>query len=151
MQGVARSLRELSRVPSYASAEASQSIARLIQYEFATGTDPYGKPWKPLKPSTVARKGHATINVDTHALKDGIQVKPMPGAGIQVTIDADYAAYVQRVRPVLPTGRLPKAWGVAINDAIQEAKRRWAKAAMANVDPVDAMLELSQLLDAAAE
>lgn len=151
MQSAARAIRSLAAVPSQASREAAKSIQRLVDLEFATGTDPYGKPWKPLKPATVRRKGHARPNVDTENLWKGAQVTPLPGAGIAVTFEDDYAAYVQKARPVLPNRGLPRAWAGAIAVAITDAKARWAKNAGAEVDSSDAARELAQAYDAAAE
>jgi hypothetical protein len=152
MQSAARGLRELARVPSYASPAAARSIAVLIDQEFQTGRDPYGKPWKANAPSTVRRKGHANPNIDTLRLRHGITVKPMSGAGVSVTIHADYAAFVQKVRPILPNNRLPRAWAAAIAGAITDAKRHWADRSGAKIDSVDAMIELAALLnDQAAE
>jgi hypothetical protein len=150
LQGVARALRELARVPSRASGPASKAIAKLIDDEFANGTDPYGKPWRPIKDSTIARKGSSQINIETTDLRRGIDVRPMRGAGIQITVSVPYAVYVQRVRPVLPTRQLPSSWAQAIATAMTTAKRDWAKssgsASAPIIDSADAMLELAQLL-----
>lgn len=35
---------------------------------FATATGPDGQPWAPLAPSTIKRKGHATILIDSDAM-----------------------------------------------------------------------------------
>lgn len=151
MQSVARALRELSKVPAQASREASVGIARLIDRQFATGTDPYGKPWKPLKASTIKRKGNARINVDTENLWKGVQVKPSSGAGVTVTFDDSYAAYVQNVRPILPNRGLPKSWAEVIAMSLTNAKQRCADKSGAILDSVDAMMELRDLLESAAE
>jgi len=151
MQSAARAMRDLADVPSQASREAALGIQRLVDLEFATGTDPYGKPWKALRPATIQRKGHARPNIDTENLWKGARVAPLPGAGVSVTFEDDYAAYVQKVRPVLPNRGLPRAWAGAIATAITNAKARWAKNAGAEVDSSDAARELAQAYDAAAE
>jgi hypothetical protein len=151
MQSAARALRELAGVPAAASREASESIAKLIDRQFATGTDPYGKPWKPLAPSTIKRKGNARINVDTENLWKGVQVAPLPGAGVSVTFADDYAAYVQTVRPVLPNRGVPKPWAAAIADAVGHAKARWAAKAGATLAEGDAEHDRTQFTDLAAE
>lgn len=149
LKSVERALRQLSQVPSRAAGPASTSIAELIQQEFASGTDPYGKAWRPLKKSTVRRKGNSRPNIDTNDLRDSIDVRPMSGAGVQITLGVDYAAFVQLARPVLPTRGLPKSWASAIAKATDNAKRDWARSAGAGapvIDAADAMLELAQLL-----
>jgi len=124
MQSVARAIRELSRVPARASRGASESIAALIQRQFDTGTDPYGRAWKPLKPSTIKKKGHARILIDKEKLRKGIDVRPMSGAGVQITIDADYAKYHQGTRPILPNRGLPATWKAAITGALTQETQR---------------------------
>lgn len=126
MAGVAKAIQALTRVPSQAAAKAAPKIADLIQQEFDSGRDPYGNPWKSLAPSTVRRKGHARPNIDTHDLENGIQVKPLPGAGIQITVGPDYAVYVQRQRAFLPKYGLPKAWNEALELAAEESRKDWA-------------------------
>jgi hypothetical protein len=123
MQKIASAIRALTHVPSRASRGAAHSIGQLIDRQFDTGTDPYGKRWKPLKPSTIKRKGHAQIGVDSHRMRDSLEVKPMSGAGVQITAGPEYTAYFSRKRPLFPTHGLPRAWRNAITDALNvEAK-----------------------------
>jgi hypothetical protein len=121
MAGVARALRELVHVPAKASLGASDSIAKLIDQQFDTGTDPYGRAWKPLKASTIKRKGHARIGVDSGAMQRGIDVRPMSGAGVQISVDEDYAPYFSRRRALFPNKGLPATWRAAIASALAES------------------------------
>jgi hypothetical protein len=141
MADVATAIRDLVHVPSRASRGASESIAALIDGQFKTGTDPYGEPWKALKASTIKRKGHAVIGIESSDMRRGIDVKPMQSAGVQITIDADYAAYFQRARPLLPNRGLPVTWQRAITNALSESAR----------DAVQGTGATGSLLDAAAE
>lgn len=43
-------------------------VRKLHESYFKTESDPSGKPWRPLAPSTVAKKGHDTILVDKQRL-----------------------------------------------------------------------------------
>lgn len=123
MQKIASAIRALTHVPSRASRGVATSIGKLIERQFDTGTDPYGRRWKPLKPSTIKRKGHAQIGVDSHAMRDSIDVRPMSGAGVQITVGPDYAAYFSRRRPLFPDKGLPASWRKAVTDALgAEAK-----------------------------
>lgn len=51
---------------------------------FASSTGPDGNKWPPLAPSTVKRKGHSTILVETSALKASLT---QPQAGVRIVID----------------------------------------------------------------
>lgn len=153
MQQCSRALRQLASVPSQASREASSEILKLIDRQFDDQRDPYGKPWKPLKPSTVKRKGFSLIGFETGRLRAGIRVAPMSGAGVGFQIDAPYAVYFHRRRPILPTRGVPKAWAAAIGAALEHATGRWAREELpkpvAEMTVQEAMVELSYLLSAA--
>lgn len=127
-------LRELASVPSQAAKEASESISDLIQEEFDAGTDPYGKSWAPLRPATLKKGRHPPPLTDTHNMRDSIDVQPMRGAGIQITLDETPATFHQTgtvkmaKRPILPDGgRMPPTWVDAIADAVDEAVQRRMK------------------------
>lgn len=120
MLKIASAMRALAHVPSRASRGAAVSIGKLIQRQFDTGTDPYGRPWKPLKRSTIERKGHAQIGVDSRKMRDSIDVRPMSGAGVQITVGPEYSAYFARRRPLFPNKGLPVTWRKAITDALSK-------------------------------
>lgn len=57
-----RALRALARHlddPAPALAEIGEVLLRSTRARFAAGRDPRGRPWAPLSPVTIARKGHA--------------------------------------------------------------------------------------------
>lgn len=119
------SVEQLRRVPSVASTEAARRITGLIHMEFEEGHDPYGRPWQQLAASTVRKKGHDRILVDTHLAEDTTRAVPMSGAGIQVETNQPALAFHQvggsRLprRPVYPDNRgLPDSWNAAIAESL---------------------------------
>lgn len=123
---LASNIRKLASVPSQASKDAAVGIANLIENQFDTGTDPYGNAWAPLK------KGGASHLTENHPLRDSIEVKPMSGGGVSVTIGEEYGYYHQTgtsrmpARPILPVRTMPEAWRTAISDACDAAFERTA-------------------------
>jgi hypothetical protein len=119
-------LRRMASVPARASKLAAENVREVITGEYATGSNPYGAPWAPLKPSTLAKGRHAPPLTDTGALDAGTNVQPLPGAGISVTFDAPYASFHHTgtsrmaARPVAPTGAFPRSWEKAITNALDE-------------------------------
>lgn len=121
-------LRELASVPSQAVKAASEDIADLIEKEFDAGNDAYGQPWAPLKKSTLKKGRHPPPLTDTRQLRESVEVKPMKGAGIQITLDEVPGVFHQKgtknmvKRPILPDGpRMPEPWTQAIASAADEA------------------------------
>jgi len=52
---------------------ARNHIETKLERQFATGTDPDGIPWEPLKPDTLARKQGGSILVKSGKLRDSFQ------------------------------------------------------------------------------
>ena len=130
---LADNLNRLAGIPSQATRDAARGIKRAIDDEFRAGLDPYGKPWTPLQESTIQKKGSSAILIETEAMRKGIKVRPMPGAGIAITSDAEYLGFHQGQgsprahvppRHVLPEGELPDTWERAIADALDNAFER---------------------------
>jgi phage gpG-like protein len=122
-------LRRLAGVPSQVSAEGAEAIKELIEEEFDAGSDAYGNAWAPLAPATLAKGRTPPPLSDTEAMRDSLDVSPMPGAGISITIDqpagihqtgASKGNWRMPARPVLPDRSFPKAW----TDALAEASER---------------------------
>lgn len=131
LRKLAANMRKLAKVPSRASRAASEKIAEAIQEQFDAGVDPYGEPWAPLAPSTLERKRGPGILDETGAMRESIEVSPMAGAGIKVTVGTDYAQFHQTgtsrmpARKILPDeSGLPDTWERAIEDAVDEAFER---------------------------
>ena len=122
---------ELATVPSRAAREASEDIQTLIDDEYSHGADPYGSAWAPLRPSTLATGRTPPPLTASSDMRDGTEVHPMSGAGIDVSIDEPYWVFHQTgtarmaARPILPDGtELPPSWVSAIAGACDAAVKR---------------------------
>lgn len=131
LQTVIKSVRALARVPAKAATEASRSIRTLVAEQIDAQTDPYGTPWAPHSEATKKRWPSHPILVLTGNMLGNLEVKPMAGSGISVTMGgADYAAFHQigttnmPARPVLPGVRgLPPSWSQAISQAFDKTSK----------------------------
>jgi len=131
---LAQNIARLARVPSQASAAVSKGIGELIEEEFGGAKDPYGAPWQEHAPETVARWGPHPILQLTQAMRSSVDVKPMAGAGVSITVGAPYAAPHQTgwsgpqgsgpARPVLPARGMPPAWKAVIENAVTAEVRK---------------------------
>ncbi len=136
-------LGKLAEVPSKVAGDVSEKLADLIDEEFEADVDPYGEPWEPLMASTIDRKhGDDRILERTGDMRNDVDVRPMAGAGIRISIaggrEGDAGAYHQNgapgtpmvARPVLPgsssDGNLPPSWADAIDEAGGDAFREAA-------------------------
>lgn len=135
LRKIRRAVNRLAEVPSRVARDGASEIKALIGQQFAAQTDAYGRPWAQHEPATVERWGaHAILNL-TGALAD-VDVKPLAGAGIGITLGAKYGAFHQVgtarmvARPILPDGPLPDSWRAALagagasafDDIMSEAK-----------------------------
>lgn len=77
---------ELARIPSQVSAQAARDLSKEIQRNFDRGVDPFGKAWKPLAKSTIAKGRRAPPLTDTGEGRRSVVVRPAVGAGIQITV-----------------------------------------------------------------
>ena len=126
-----RNIGLLARIPSRMAPAVSHEIGKLIQSEFNAGVDPYGRPWAKLKPSTLARGRRPPPLTHTGKMRGGITVKPMAGAGIEITFASDVPAIFHQygtkrmaARPMLPRGVLPATWNRAIERVGETEFRR---------------------------
>lgn len=129
-------IRKLSDLPRAVAVEAAPGINRLLREEFLNGTDPYGRPWAPLRPATLARGRRPPPLTDTKALRDGTKATPRSGrrAGLVLITGAPYGYFHQvgfRVgktnvepRRVLPQSGLPAGWKIVLRDAARRCARR---------------------------
>src|SRR5689334_8171255 len=111
-----RAIRELTKVPAQIAPAVAKRIKKDIERYFSAGTDPYGKPWAPLRPATLAKGRRPPPLTDTSKGRKGIKVKPQAGAGLRITSDTSYMVYHMRAtgnraaRKFLPEGVLPANW-----------------------------------------
>lgn len=129
LDSLAAALRALAEVPSQASAEVSEEISRLIQAEFNVGADPFGNPWQALAESTLHSGRRPPPLTATEAMKASVDVKPMSGSGVSITIDDpavhhQYGTVRMPARPILPEGGVPASWEKAISTALENAVKR---------------------------
>lgn len=127
-------LRDLAGIPAQAAKQASEEIDDLIQTEFDQGTSPYGTKWAPLRPATLKKGRHPPPLTDTSTMRDSVEVKPMKGAGVSITINEEPSIYHQwgtekmAARPILPSGtRMPATWTQAVAEAVDDAVKRRMK------------------------
>lgn len=132
------SLAQLADVPRKVAIVAAPKIAELIEAEFETGADPYGRAWAPLAASTVARGRTPPPLTDTRDLRDRTTVTPRPGgrAGIQIKMGRAYGQFHQTgfkihnargkrapKRAILPDHGMPASWRKAIVAAFAASTR----------------------------
>lgn len=69
-------------------------IVERIDEGFDRGTDALGRPWQPLAPETIRRKGHAQILVDSGDMRRSIDYQVDRGEGkLEVTSDSPLLPY----------------------------------------------------------
>jgi len=129
LEGIRRALRELVRVPSRITGRGSVEIEKLWRRSYMASQDPYGNEWAALKPSTIRKKGHDWIMVDTQETLNQTRVKRLSAAGIVLQTGGKAAWHMQATanrpaRRVLPAFGLPKTWRAKLRAiAAQEFKR----------------------------
>lgn len=121
--------KRLLEVPSRMSAASALAVEKLWRRSYMAGTDPYGKPWAPNKPSTIRRKGHNWVMVDKQETLDATRVRPLPGAGISLRTGPKAAWHLEPsgtrpARPVLPLSGLPATWLVALKKIAADAAQK---------------------------
>ena len=103
-------------------------LANLIRHEFDTGTDPFGDPWKPLKPGTLRQGRHPPPMTASGAAKAALSVIPV--AATDRGSLPGYLKYHMQSRPVLPKRRdvWPEAWLNTIRARAAQASNELLKA-----------------------
>lgn len=125
LEGIRNALKELARVPSRAAAKAALKIEKRWRRSYMAGTDPYGNEWAANKPSTIKKKGHDWVMVDSEDTLNKTRVRALPGAGIGLFTGPNAAWHMQPTanrpaRRVLPAFGLPKAWRADIKETVAE-------------------------------
>lgn len=135
LRDVRRVVDELGQLPRRIAVAAAPDITRELARQFTTGTDPYGKPWAPLKPSTLRQHGPPPLTYKGK-LSGGTAAHPMTGGrlGLTIRIGARYGAFHQigfrvgrtRVpaRKILPSRGMPAAWRAILNRHARELAAR---------------------------
>lgn len=111
-------LKGLAKVPSKIARAVATRLDNRYRDMFANERDPYGRPWAPLKASTLRRKGgNSVVLYRTGALNAETSVTPAAGSGVKIKL-GPAAIYAQegdpgRNRPprlLLPSYGLPATW-----------------------------------------
>jgi hypothetical protein len=126
LEGIRNALKELARVPSRVSKVGALEIEKMWRRSYMASQDPYGNELAALKPSTIKKKGHDWIMVDTQETLDSTRVRALPGAGIALRTGKKASWHMQPTanrpaRRVLPAFGLPKTWRAKLR-AIAEAE-----------------------------
>ncbi len=132
MGQLARNLGKLATVPARASKAVAKGIAELIAEEFQHEADPYGNAWRPHAPATVERWGEHPILDLSGSMIRSVDVSPMAGAGVSITIDHPAAPHQTGwsgkqgkgpARPILPNATMPAQWRERIDAACDSLVR----------------------------
>jgi len=108
--------RRLEEVPARYSRKLAPLLDADLQRTIDAGTDPNGRPWAPLKESTIRRKGgDARILIRSGISRGLTYIASLGSSGIRMTVGGAYRWHMQptahRVaRPVLPIYGLPATW-----------------------------------------
>lgn len=110
-----QALAKLAEVPSQIAPAVAKGIKKQSEKDFNAGQDPYGRAWKPLAASTLARGRHAPPLTDTRKGRRSLRAFASARAGVQITVGRDYMRRHQEgdgppVRKIIPSGSLPKTY-----------------------------------------
>lgn len=84
----------VERGASDALDEAGREMVDRIEQSFDRGRDALGRPWTPLSPETIRRKGNDTILVDSGDLRDSFEYAVDDDAlRLSVGTNVEYAVY----------------------------------------------------------
>lgn len=124
-----RALASLAKVPAQVAREAAGDIDNLLDRQFATGTDPYGKAWAPLRPASLAR-GRKPPPLSRGRVRASARAYPLGGSGIGIEVSDGTAGFhntgTSRMakRRLLPDRALPAKWQAAIDKRFRAAVRQ---------------------------
>ncbi len=118
LERVRRVVNELGQLPRKLAVASAPEITNLLHRQFDEGKDPYGRAWKKLAKSTLARGRRPPPLTRTGKLRNGTVAKPMTGGriGLTLRVGVPYGIFHQegRGRPprreILPTRGMPAAW-----------------------------------------
>lgn len=123
-------LNKLARIRSQVAKAGAQGITNQIHADTSSGLDCYGKPFAPLKPSTLAKGRRPPPMVATGASLDATRAKPLAGAGIAVDVGGAYEHHLRKTknreaRQVVPVrAGLPASWNRRLKLAEEMAVKR---------------------------
>ncbi len=124
---LAENLRRLAELPDETAKRVAPELARLTQEQFDAGTNPYGRAWAGLAPSTLAKGRTPPPLTDTRAMRNSVEFVPRPGEGLVGL--AGFPAGIHQAgspktklpaRQIFPAGTFPRTWRTAIEKAAHE-------------------------------
>jgi len=127
-------LSRLAQVPRRTATIAAPRLTTLLQKQFRDGIDPYGRPWAPLRPATLAKHGPPPLT-DTREMRRGTRAEQPRAnyAGIRLVVGATYGYFAQvgfrvgktRVPPrrILPQYGMPREWSRVLAESARQAAR----------------------------
>ena len=138
MGRLADTIGKLGRLPRIVAEIAQPGIQRELDKEFLEGRDPYGEPWAPLAPATVARGRHPPPLWHRGHLHRATRAELLAGArpGLWLTIKSAQYGYFHQVgtrhmpkREILPTRGIPGRWyrGVLVEASKRAFKSVWER------------------------
>jgi phage gpG-like protein len=130
-------LEELATVPSRVARAVAADLQKLVERGYASGKDPYGATWSPLKKRTLQKHGPPPLTF-TGIMREDTRVSPRAGAGIVMVAEFPAAIHMtgagnpspedpqpewgMEARPMFPDrDELPPSWQDAIDRRIAEA------------------------------
>ena len=131
-----KTIEELATLPRAVGVIAAPKLSKLIAKQFSSGSDPYGRPWRPISATTKRlRKGrkNGPPLTDTKRLRTGTSVKPAR-SGLRLNLGAPQGYFHQvgtknmPARRIFPQFGLPAAWRVVLQTAARAEFRRRLRA-----------------------
>ena len=129
---VRKTIDRLAQLPRKLAQASVGDVNLALRSQFQRGVDSYDRPWRPLKPSTIARGRRNPPLTDRTKLRDGTMARATQ-YGLQIAVGARYGAFHQvgfRVgrtwvgpRKILPGRGLPKAWRLIFERRARELAR----------------------------
>jgi hypothetical protein len=124
--GLAKTMRQLQRIPSKLAPALADQYNAFLQAGFDAGTDPYGNPWAPLRPATLARGRFPPPLTDKGPLRANAKLVPSAGSGLELIAQVPYGFIHMSGAPernlvkrrYFPDSGLPAAWKRALEDEL---------------------------------
>lgn len=122
-------VRNLASVPSRLAIRVADALPSLFQAEFSAGEDPYGEPWAPLAPATLANGRHHPPLTDSGTMRSSLTIVPVGPSTIVGSIDHPARPHQTGwsgpqgsgpARPIVPTHGTPPAWEERIEQIAAE-------------------------------
>lgn len=99
--------------------DVASAVGNLVKQEFATGTGPDGKPWKPTQ------RGNQPLIGKTRDLSNSVNATPTSD-GVRIEVTDWKAGFHQTgtrrgipARPMLPDGKMPAPWRPVIREVVR--------------------------------